>query len=215
MDEYAKHHVRRFVCNSYGPLFKYGQSWHEKRVKKRLERSEGPFTTDDIGQTKRVFDKMDKKLQAEKDEDKREQIAIQERWAKVRRRQYQNLESGVHGERPGVFHVSRPLNTMPSFMENSSKYTEFVVVARDEEEARRTHPESGFDAFTYDTVDSLAREEEWLAYGGQGVRPGWFLGVGNEWIHGGYAEVKRISDYEPPAGQEPWFGVVCSSHVGD
>lgn len=104
---------------------------------------------------------------------------------------------------PGVFKVSQNKNN------GYETFREFVVVARSEADARATHPDSAGDSFTY-LQNELERNEEWLASGQRGPAPAWYLGGGDYWCHGAFVKVTRISDYKPPIGEEPVYGITMS-----
>jgi hypothetical protein len=106
-------------------------------------------------------------------------------------------------DEPGVFLVSQAKNN------GYDTFGEFVVVARSEADARATHP-GGADSFTY-RKSELERNEEWRNVGNRGPAPAWFLGDHDPWCHGAYVKIKRISDYKPPRGEEPEYGIITSS----
>jgi hypothetical protein len=110
----------------------------------------------------------------------------------------------IHGETPGIFKVSRPSSG------GYDTYNSFVGVFKSPGDARRCHPGGG-DACQY-TEDELERNESWLEStpSSNGPAPPWYRGQYDTWIHGDYAEVKLISYYIVPEGEEPKYGIILT-----
>ena len=118
-------------------------------------------------------------------------------------------EEEVPGEKPGVFHVSMPEHFVPKLFYYKEHFTDFVCTAASEGHARSMHPGGG-SAFDYRAKEE-SRDQEWYDSGGIGKAPTYYLGDRNEWIHGAFVYVRRVSDYVPPEGQEPEYRIISSS----
>ena len=170
------------------------------------------FTDDDLDDARRLLDKQEadrkakhEKAMFEKRQDELRMEALEKHWKKQAEDVQVQPESD--SETPGIFRVSQDKNN------DYDTFVEFVAIARSEAEARRIHPRDGLrkDAFTYNG-SQLDRHEEWQRQGKCGPAPDWYLGNHDEWCHGAYVKVERISDYVVPKGQEPKYGIVSSSY---
>ena len=157
------------------------------------------FTDDDLPATKKLFEKQEEEKRLKELHACWDEADEAERWATLREGWEDN---------PGIFHVSQDVNR------GYDTYSDFVVIARSEADARATHPGSSGDSFRYD-LNELQRNEYWKAQGNRGPAPPWYLGGCDTWCHGAFVKVKRISDYNLPVGQKPEYGIICSSyHAG-
>lgn len=208
LDIAALEDTKYFIERSYEVVAPLG---YEPELCKR-QRKGKYFTDDDLSATKKLIDdrKEEKRLKelrrcwAEADE--------AQRWANLRaswEEDKQKPKKPWHNDdpeedEPGIFQVSQTKNN------GYDTYSNFVVVARSEAEARSTHPGYGGDSFTY-RKNELERNEEWRDGFNRGPAPAWFLGDGDSWCHGAFVKVKRISDYKPPVGEKPEYGIITSS----
>jgi hypothetical protein len=216
----TKCEIRRYL-NSLSPAILYDHlliAHDGLTVSKRAPRTGAYFTDDDLAPVRKWRDQEEEAYQRKTNEDEAKADDEDKRWKQLRMKwassdEPDEVAPGVtltevpRAGRGGIFHVSQDVNN------GYDTFDSFVVVARNEEEARRTNPSWGDeDAFTYHGTP-LERNEEWAeAMGGKGPAPGWYLGKGNShWCHGGYVKVRRISDYVPPDGEDPKYGIISFS----
>lgn len=195
----TKSAVRKSLC--YQPMFFNTHNNPRKET----------FTDDDLDDVRQLLDK-----QKADDKAKLEQEMFEKRQDELRMEALEKLwkeQAGYAGalgdaERPGIFRVTQDKNN------DYDTFVEFIAIAHSEGEARGIHPRERKDAFTYNG-SQLDRHEEWQQRRGNlGPAPAWYLGDHDEWCHGAYVKVERISDYVPPEGQEPKYGIVSSSYRG-
>lgn len=167
-------------------------------------RRKGNYTDEDIEATR--------ELRAEEEKKKRlhelHVSYIEKRWEALRDSWKKDEKDGKkrwrpeEEEHPGVYLVTQNVN------DDYDTYSQFVVIARSKGEARATHPGGGNTLYK---CDELERNEDWKNSGKPGEAPLWFLGGHDSWCHCAFVKVQRVSDYKPPAGEEPKFGIVTSS----
>tara|TARA_B110000858_G_C17796329_1_gene472607 strand:+ start:81 stop:791 length:711 start_codon:yes stop_codon:yes gene_type:complete len=201
--------TRYFIDRSYEVVTPFG---YEPGMCKRQRK--GKFFTDaDLPATKKLIDdrKEEKRLkelrQCWADADEAQRWAnLRAHWEKDKEKPNKpwNHNHDPEEDEPGVFHVSQTKNN------GYDTYSDFVVVARSEGEARATHPRGGGDSFTY-RKNELERNEEWRDLNNRGPAPAWFLGDGDSWCHGAVVKVHLISHYKPPMGEKPEYGILTAS----
>ena len=194
-----------------GPVLNVKTDW---RKKPRI----GSFTDSDVDELKSVME--DDKEKDEAIQRRRDQHLEQEkqRWEKLKQKWARNEEiakekggelkryyRGDSEEKPGIFRVSQNLNC------EYDTFDSFVGVFKTEGDARSCHPLGG-DACVYKESE-LERNESWCLSPSPffGPAPGWYLGRGDTWVHGAYVKVERLSDYVPPEGTEPKYGLWTTS----
>tara|TARA_B110001450_G_C17590434_1_gene468726 strand:- start:59 stop:775 length:717 start_codon:yes stop_codon:yes gene_type:complete len=177
----------------------------------------GFFTDDDVDELKAAKEE-EKKLEdieescwkhESEDRDKRWQ-KLEQTWADneaelKRKRQKSGQEDFLKDEKSkgGVFKVTQDLNR------GYGTVRSFVGAFKSEGDARQCHPGGG-NACEY-KMSKLQLNEEWTdsigPMGWFGPAPLWFLGPTDTWAHGCYVKVERLSDYVPPEGKEPTYGI--------
>lgn len=204
-----KKDIQWFVEESYNVTAPFG---YKPDMCKR-QRKGKYFTDDDFPATKKLFEKQKEEKRLKELHACWDEAYEAKRWAVLREGWKKDEEEGktrMHNlpteDNPGIFHVSQDKNN------GYDTYSDFVVIARSEADARATHPGVGTgDSFTY-CNDELRRNEEWRDSGNPGPAPAWYLGDYNDWVHGAFVKVERISDYNPPPGQKPKYGIITSSY---
>ena len=180
-------------------------------VKTNLRNMPCSFTDSDLDELKAVMEDKKAKQKANYirqqehlEEEKRRWEALKQKWvcneSKVKE-QGGDLKRyrGESEEKPGIFRVSQDLNS------DYDTFHSFVGAFKTEGEARSCHPMGG-DACEYKQSE-LDRNESWCESLFFGPAPGWYLGRHDTWVHGSYVKVERLSDYVPPEGKEPKYGI--------
>ena len=175
----------------------------------------GALTTDDLEEADQSNADYVKKVEASVRRAQKEREYEKERWEELKKQWEKNKKDPTlieptepECDKPGIFVVSQQYNN------GYDTFDSFVCVAKCVGDARMMHP--GGDSSDYKKSE-LTRSEEWLQRNphATGPAPGWFLGLHNSWVHFAYVEVKRISYYSPPNGEEPKFGIISTSlHAG-
>ena len=191
-----------------GPTLDVKTDW---RKKPRI----GSFTDSDVDELKSVMEDKQKKDEAKQrrldqhlEDEKRRWEMLEQTWARNEEKakeQGRDLKRyrGDAEEKPGVFLVSQDYNC------GYDTFDSFVGAFKTEGDARSCHPLGG-DACKYKQSE-LERNESWCNTPIFGPAPGWYLGSYDPWVHGAYVKVERLSDYVPPEGTEPKFGIWTTS----
>jgi hypothetical protein len=212
-DKAALDDLKCFINRSYEVVAPFG---YEPTMCKRQRKGKF-FTDDDLPATKKLVEDMKEEKRLKELRQCWDDANEEERWANLRAHWEKDREKpnkpwdhnhDPEEDEPGVFHVSQTKNN------GYNTYSDFVVVARSEGEARATHPGGWGDSFTY-RRNELERNEEWRERDNRGPAPAWFLGDYDSWCHGAEVKIKWISHYTPPVGQKPEYGItIASFHAG-
>ena len=200
-----KREIQRSLCDSYEKLPSPGHPMpHDRLPTGEHRRRKGNYTDEDIEATRELRAELEKKRRLHELHDsniKKRWKELHDSWKEDEKHQRKRWRAEEE-EGPGIYLVSQDVNT------EYDTYDKFIVIAGSEGEARATHPGGGTTLYKY---DELERNEHWKRSAKPGPAPLWFLGEYDSWCHCAFVKVQRISDYKPPAGEEPKFGIVTSS----